>query len=152
MSTNDRFHVDLIPVEDTYPLRLLVLRPGGVVADCYFEGDRDFDTFHSAFFEGKQILSVASFLHRTLPEIAVQPAIQLRGMATHPDYRQQGLGKILVEDSVRRSTELGYRVMWCNAREIAVPFYEKLGFKITGQPFEVPKIGRHYVMVKNLNA
>jgi predicted GNAT family N-acyltransferase len=40
--------------------------------------------------------------------------------------------------------------LWCNAREKAVKFYQNNGFEIIGEPFEIEKVGTHYVMFKKL--
>jgi len=76
---------------------------------------------------------------------------QLRGMAVLEPYQKFGIGAQLVrhlEDHVRKF----YRErIWMNAREIAVPFYLKLGYVISGKPFDIPGIGAHYVMEKVLS-
>ena len=41
-------------------------------------------------------------------------------------------------------------MVWCNARINAVAFYKKEGFKIIGDEFEIPDIGPHFLMAKNL--
>jgi GNAT superfamily N-acetyltransferase len=41
-------------------------------------------------------------------------------------------------------------LIWFNAREIAVPFYENSGYKIVGEPFEINEIGTHYIMFKDM--
>ena len=40
----------------------------------------------------------------------------------------------------------GGSYLWCNARLIAVPFYERMGLTAVGDLFEMPEIGPHYVM------
>jgi hypothetical protein len=42
--------------------------------------------------------------------------------------------------------ENGGRYLWCNARLVAVPFYERLGLEAVGPEFDIPGIGPHYVM------
>ena len=44
----------------------------------------------------------------------------------------------------------GAKLLWFDARLIAVGFYKRLGFTIIGDQFEVPKVGPHYVMYKRL--
>jgi ribosomal protein S18 acetylase RimI-like enzyme len=41
-------------------------------------------------------------------------------------------------------------LIWFNARENAVKFYEKLGYTKQGNPFIIDGIGSHYVMYKML--
>ncbi|MFN9985537.1 MAG: GNAT family N-acetyltransferase [Pirellula sp.] len=47
---------------------------------------------------------------------------------------------------VHRMAKLHGWELWCNARESAVSFYAKYGWRVEGEPFEIPKIGPHYVM------
>jgi hypothetical protein len=41
-------------------------------------------------------------------------------------------------------------VLWCDARLVAVPFYEQLGFKKFEDVYEVPLIGPHHFMWKEV--
>ncbi|SNB42987.1 Acetyltransferase, GNAT family, YitI (fragment) [Flavobacterium psychrophilum] len=41
-------------------------------------------------------------------------------------------------------------LIWFNAREAAVPFYEKLGYTKNGLPFAIANVGIHFLMFKNL--
>ena len=66
---------------------------------------------------------------------------QLRGMATVPTVRGQGHGAALVrrvEDVVRG---WGGWLLWCNARVAAVAFYERLGWEVVGDEFDIPTVG-----------
>ena len=38
------------------------------------------------------------------------------------------------------------KLLWCDARREAIPFYNKLGFRIQGEYYEIPKIGLHKLM------
>ncbi|MGB3776426.1 MAG: GNAT family N-acetyltransferase, partial [Leeuwenhoekiella sp.] len=75
---------------------------------------------------------------------------RLRGMAVLPAYRGKDYGKKLIAEGEKILRERGVAVLWFNAREIAVGFYEKLDFKIVGESFEIPTVGSHYVMYKKL--
>ena len=71
--------------------------------------------------------------------------IQLRGMAVRTDYQGRGIGGRLLRAAhniaVRESKSL-----WCNARFSAIGFYERHQWKIDGDMFDVPVIGKHAVM------
>ena len=71
-------------------------------------------------------------------------------MATLADMRGRGAGRALVAEGVRVASAAGAVLMWCNARLGARVFYEKLGFVATGDRFELPVAGPHYVMIKAL--
>jgi ribosomal protein S18 acetylase RimI-like enzyme len=143
--------VSMVSAAEVYPLRLLVLRPGGKHEDCIFSGDDDPDTLHLAAKDDQgRILGVASFYQAGHSEVPSKQCMQLRGMATHPDVRGLGYGKALVLEALRYFREKGQDAIWCNAREIAITFYTSLDFQILGEPFEIPGIGPHRVMWRRL--
>ncbi len=41
--------------------------------------------------------------------------------------------------------------MWCNARSGARTFYERAGFCVEGEEFEIAGIGPHFLMAKPLS-
>ena len=46
-----------------------------------------------------------------------------------PEYRGHGLGRRVVEEAEHWIRELGFRSVMIDSRIVAVPFYEKLGYK-----------------------
>ena len=50
-----------------------------------------------------------------------------------PEYRGSGLGRVTVLEAEKWIRELGYRKIIIDARDVAVGFYEKLGFT-SGEP------------------
>jgi hypothetical protein len=52
----------------------------------------------------------------------------------------------LVEEAKRRIADMGYDVLWCDARKVALGFYERLGFDRIDEWYEVPLIGPHQLM------
>ena len=71
-------------------------------------------------------------------------------MAVLTDFQKKGIGELLVlytEDYVRKQKG---NLIWFNARELAVGFYEKLNYQKTGEPFLIPDVGLHYIMFKKL--
>lgn len=66
-------------------------------------------------------------------------------MATDPEYRGRGLGRAMLEfaeSAVARA--MGVNVFWCNAREAAVGFYEKAGWRRVSELFMVEGVWPHY--------
>jgi GNAT superfamily N-acetyltransferase len=81
-----------------------------------------------------------------------QPAWQLRGMATDPAVRGFGVGRAMldyVEQRVRAESPV--RQLWCNARVPASGFYERMGWRVEGEPFEIHEAGPHVKMTKRLD-
>jgi len=71
---------------------------------------------------------------------------RVRGMATTPTARGRGAGAAVLEALVRHALEQGATRIWCNARTPAVRLYERAGFRVASDEFELPEIGPHVVM------
>jgi ribosomal protein S18 acetylase RimI-like enzyme len=142
--------IKFITVEQALPLRNVVLREGRLTPDeCRFPSDNLPGNFHLGIFDNDELTSIASFHPQSYGEYEGL-GYQLRGMATAAGYRGQGIGNQLVEFAKNHLRGIGADYVWCNARQVAVPFYQRLGFKIVSDQFEVPGIGPHYVMYVSL--
>lgn len=140
-------------VEDIIALRTQILRPtfeAGQLAT--YPADDDPDTRHFGIFDGHRNVACATVQHESAPWAPEQPGLRLRGMAVDPTYHRQGLGQRILSFTM---TEVALtfsfvELFWCNAREVAYPFYEHMGFEYWGEPFELPEIGPHMVMWRYL--
>jgi len=78
------------------------------------------------------------------------PSGRLRAMAIDASRQRTGLGRELVE---RLEEELrakhGVQEVRLHARETAVPFYERLGYSLVGEPF-IEVVLPHRAMVKRI--
>lgn len=63
------------------------------------------------------------------------PAWQLRGMATAEAARGRGVGRLALDAAVAHVTDAGAALLWCNARDVALSFYERAGFVVEGDGF-----------------
>lgn len=133
--------IKTISPEDTYPLRRAVLRKEFPDEPYQFTGDCDENTFHLGFYENKKIVGILSILKNG--NIA-----QLRGMAVADLYQGKGIGRMLVKRAEEILLKEKISKLWMNAREKAVPFYEKCGYTIEGEIFIIKPIGFHYLMAK----
>lgn len=138
-----------ITAEDTYPIRLEVLRKN-IALPYKFNGDFDSDTFHLGAFDNDKLISVSSFMKVDNPQF-VGKQYQLRGMATLNEYQGTGSGKLMMQKSFEMLKELNIQYLWCNARVVAVNFYKNQGFNTVGEMFEIPLVGPHFVMMKIIN-
>ncbi|PKN55232.1 MAG: GNAT family N-acetyltransferase [Deltaproteobacteria bacterium HGW-Deltaproteobacteria-14] len=69
---------------------------------------------------------------------------QLMQMAVEPALQGQGVGRVLVAELERRVRADGVGEITLHAREVAVGFYERLGYAVYGDPFtEVSIPHRH---------
>ena len=138
-----------ISAKDTYSIRKEVLRKG-IDLPFKFNGDLDKDTFHLGAYKDGFLVGVASFMKVNL-DFFNGTQYQLRGMATLYKVRGLGFGKLLISEASNQLKQKGIAIIWCNAREVALKFYERNGFKIIGESFEIDKVGTHYKMYKKLN-
>ena len=152
----DDLEVLEVDASDVRPLRTSVLRPHyrqGRLAE--FDGDDAPTTHHFAIgpTQGAEAveapLGVVSFIQQEAPEgIDAEASWRLRGMAVDPEVRSEGLGGRLLEAALSRLAVLepACDVIWCQARMTAAEFYAQNGFERSGEPFEIPEIGRHVTM------
>jgi len=134
-----------VPVERILPLREKILRAGMPGLSARFDGDDNPTTVHLAALIDSAVVGCVTFLDSMYGGL---PAWQVRGMAVDESCRGMGLGKMLLEEGMRiLETTSPSRTWWCNARERAAGFYEKLGWKKVSDRFDIPIVGPHYRMV-----
>ncbi len=134
----------------TRPVRQHVLRPHQRAEELVYPGDDAHDTFHLGAVDGDVVLAILSMYRHAQPPtdpMGEPRAWRIRGMASMPAARGTGLGRQLVEHARDRVWDIARDPIWCNAREHAFGFYQKLGFEIVGDIFEIEGIGPHAVMV-----
>ena len=75
--------------------------------------------------------------------------VRLRQMAVPNNMQGKGVGRALMIFAENIARDLGYKKLCMHARQTAVGFYQKLGYSISGEPFEEVTIP-HYIMEKVL--
>lgn len=128
-----------------------MLRQNRPIETCYFDGDDDEQTFHLGAFEDNKLVSVASFFFEKHEAINEENQYRLRGMATLPEFQNQGRSNALLKMAFPLIKQNMTSLLWCAARTSAVGFYEKIGFEPMGEIFEVPYTGPHQLMVKRID-
>ena len=139
-----------INARTAFEVRHPVLREGKPIDSCHFQGDDLPTTFHLGYYIDAQLVGVVTMMENDLASLNTHNAFQLRGMAVLASFQKRGIGDALVKKAEEMVLARNGTFIWMNAREIAVRFYEKLGYVKHGEPFTIPKIGLHYVMVKKL--
>jgi GNAT superfamily N-acetyltransferase len=120
-------------------LREVVIIRGTGRSNPEFEGDLDASTLHMGAFAGNRNVGCATFL---MSQWDGEPAWQLRGMATAPDVRGAGVGAALLAEAESVLRNRGpIRLLWCNARYVALGFYQKQGWTIASDEFVTPGVG-----------
>jgi GNAT superfamily N-acetyltransferase len=74
---------------------------------------------------------------------------RLRAMAVDPRHQRRGLGVELVSRLEREVLSRGVLRVTLHARQSAVPFYERLGYVVEGEPFTEVGLA-HRTMIKVL--
>ena len=139
-----------ITSQDTFIVRQPVLRPGRGIETCVFDGDDLPTTIHFGIFDNDDLVGVISVFEAAHPNFAEGRQFQIRGMAVLENQQKKGLGDKLVQHAEDYINQMHGERIWFNAREVAVGFYQKMGYKVIGEAFNIPDVGPHYVMHKKL--
>jgi GNAT superfamily N-acetyltransferase len=139
--------IEMVAVDEIVPLRHAVLRPRLPRTAAIYPEDALPDVFHLAERRDGRIVSCVTFFPEPLDGA---PAWRLRGMATVPEMRGHGIGGALLEAGVAEVAGRGGRRVWCNGRTGALAFYQRHGFTARGEEFDVPPVGPHYLLVREL--
>ena len=134
-----------ISIPDTRPLRHAVLRPYQSV-EAIIEHELP-DAFAVGGIDDEQRLIAVGFVS---PD-GGPGAWRVRGMATAPESRGRGAGGAVLAALVEHARANGAGRVWCNARIAARTLYERAGFEVASEEFEIPEIGPHYVMELTLS-
>jgi len=75
---------------------------------------------------------------------------QLRFMGVKENTQGLGIGKLLIQYAEEKAKQHGSTKMILQARELAVDFYKKCGYRIVEKSFLMWDEIQHYLMEKNL--
>ncbi len=145
------------------PLRLAVLRDGTPSQDANYSEDELPGAVHLAIreqtgvtstdgtFSNGLVIATSTWIPRPYPLDQATPppvAVQLKGMAVAKAAQGQGLGAALLVAGIELATDLGAKCVWARARDSALYFYERRGFKTVGEQFidEATGMGHHIVV------
>ncbi|MEO1535075.1 MAG: GNAT family N-acetyltransferase [Planctomycetota bacterium] len=147
--------MERITAEDTRAMRLAVLRPGQPPERVVYPGDDLETSVHVGVRDAPgALVSVASFYREVVSEragdLAGRDGVRIRGMATLPEHRGRGYGRSLIERGLAESAAGNADIAWCNARRTASGYYERIGFSVASEVFELPDIGPHVVMARSI--
>lgn len=124
-------------------LRTEILRkPLGLTFDKQ-ELDREANDILIAAFEEDKILGCC-----LLTRIDNQ-CVRLRQMAVQNNLQGKGIGAAMMNYAENVARDAGYNKVIMHSRKTSTGFYEKLGYKVTGNEFVEITIP-HYVMEKKL--
>jgi GNAT superfamily N-acetyltransferase len=128
-------------------IRREVLRPGRPESEVAYPGDASEFAQHLGAFEGDKLIGVATFLPEPCPEQDRAGAWRLRGMATVRSAQRRGVGGQLLSYGLKCILRQGATFIWCHGRTSARAFYERHGFRASGEEFALPHSGPHYLFI-----
>lgn len=143
--------VEQVDVEQVRELRHDVLRgPAFPWSESVYPADDDPRTLHLAGHADGLLVGCATWFPEPWPTTSTGPepleeaghgptppeaTWRLRGMAVAPQAQRSGVGSLLMERAFDLMRQRGARLLWCNARISALPFYEAHGFRRHGETF-----------------
>ena len=151
MTTQLKVNITKVDAEKVRALRHSELRKGQDFSTTSYLKDYEEDTFHMACIVDEKIVTCATFYPEKSIKIKSNNAYRLRGMATDSNFQRKGYATVLMNESFKELKKRDCNTVWCNARLVAVDFYESAGFKITGELFDIAEIGPHYYMYKEIS-
>jgi GNAT superfamily N-acetyltransferase len=147
IDTAEGIAISRVSIDVVIGLRHRLLRAGLPFEAAQFPGDADAATWHVGLFhsrpfnENAPLVSCASFMRNAYKG---ESAWQLRGMCTDDQHQGRGFGgKLLDCAEAAIVKESDVRLFWCNARVPAIPFYERHGWTVDSEEFEIPTAGPH---------
>jgi len=125
-------YVGVVDGAFTSELRRAVLRPSYDVGTPMF-GDTDPHAIHIAAVDDGVPVCACVLVPRPYPRRPeARAAWQLRAMATAEGQRGKGFGALVVEAAIEEVVGHGARLLWLEAREYAIGFYERFGLVAEG--------------------
>lgn len=125
-------------------LRDLVLRQPLGLQFTEAELKKDVDDLHLGSFADGDIIACLTLVK------ADNGRVKMRQMAVKPKWQKKGKGKELLLEAEKLCRMNKDKAIYCHARKVSVPFYEKLGYKIVSNEFTEVNIP-HFVMEKSLD-
>ena len=132
-----------IDAERSRPLRQTVLRPHQTLEQL--AANERPDTHYVGIDRDGEIVAIG----RVRPE-GPPGSWRVSAMATAPDHRGCGLGRLILRALVEHASARGATRVWCNARLAARGFYDREGWVVESEVFDLPDIGPHVVMARAL--
>lgn len=118
--------IQLIHCSDTYEIRHKVLWPNKLIEHVKIKED-DL-AIHLGAFVNKNHIGVVSIFSNN-------EDFQFRKLAVLEDFRGYGIGTTLILECIQIAAKKGAKKLWCDARQDAICFYQKLGFEIDSTVF-----------------
>ena len=132
-------------------LRVRVLRRNTPATRADYPEDLLPDAVHLVIRENDSVVATSSWFSKECPATPGRPAVQLKGMAVDERLQSSGHGRVLVKAGLSLARERRADIVWARARDSAIGFYEKCGFRVVGDGFiDEPTGMPHHIVVRDL--
>ena len=144
--------VQQLTIDDIMSLRVRVLRQGTPATDAHYPEDEYPDVVHFGIVQSGDVIATSTWFIKECPEAQGLTAMQLKGMAVDTSLQSGGYGAQLIQAGVALAAERNAKIVWARARDSALGFYEKCGFRTVGDGFidestDMP----HHIVVRELS-
>ena len=131
--------------ENYYRLRYLTLRQPWGQPEGSERAEDDVTAIHAMLVDDAGEAIGVCRMHLQTPQEA-----QIRFMGVHQNYQGKGLGKLLLDYLEDKARSMGATSMVLQAREKAISFYERNGYKLVEKTHLLFGTIQHYKMEKQL--
>ena len=143
--------VVFLPTADILDLRVRVLRKGTPYTHANYPEDSYPDVVNFCVVRNGEPVATSTWFAKECPGFPAIPAVQLKGMAVDDSLQGAGLGARLIERGLEHARATGARLVWARARDSALYFYERRGFRVVGEGFiDEPTAMPHHIVVIDL--
>ena len=140
-----------LALADILDLRVRVLRKGTPWTHANYPEDSYPDAVHFGIAHNDGPVATSTWFTKECPEMPGVPAMQLKGMAVDDHLQGEGLGALLIERGIDHARGRGARIVWARARDSALYFYERRGFRTAGEGFiDEPTAMPHHIVVREV--
>ncbi|MDX5593435.1 GNAT family N-acetyltransferase [Pseudovibrio sp. SPO723] len=134
LGMRDDIVINRITADVALPIRHRVLWPD-LPMDAARVSEDDTGLHFGAYYKSWLVGVASIFLN--------EGGARLRKFAVLTEYQGHGIGSTLVLYTIEQVEALGASEFWCDARQTAIPFYERFGMRVDSDPFD--KRGVAYV-------
>lgn len=147
---NDEEVVSL-PTSEILDLRVRVLRRGTPYTHANYPEDDYPDVVNFCVVQKGTPVATSTWFAKECPHFPGVAAVQLKGMAVDDSAKNTGLGARLIARGLEHARANGARIAWARARDSALYFYERRGFRTVGDGFvDEPTAMDHHIVVIDL--
>jgi len=128
-----------------YQLRWQILRKPWQQPLGSEQDDHDKHSIHRMYIDEHGTVQAVGRLEKINSQLG-----KIRYMAVSENVQGQGLGKKIITELEQQAMQLGFVEITLNAREKALPFYQKLGYKNQGLSHTLFGVIKHFKLTKKL--